>query len=153
MALMQLRGFDAASFAQNHPGGSLGRRLHMKVDDIMHRGDAVATLPQTATMDEVVLLSTSKKLGAVLIVEGPKLVGIITDGDLRRALQHREKFFTLCAKNVMTHGPITAVPEMLAQEALELMENRPSQISVLPVVDSAGHWKGVVRLHDLIQSL
>jgi arabinose-5-phosphate isomerase len=89
----------------------------------------------------------------VLIVEGPKLLGVITDGDLRRALQKREGFFQLKAAEVMTRNPVVTRPESRAQEALDLMENRPSQISVLPVVDPSGNWKGVVRLHDLIRAL
>jgi len=103
-------------------------------------------------MDEVIIAATAKKLGAVLIVDQTKLLGIITDGDLRRALSHREKFFTMKASEVMTRAPVQIVETALAKEALDLMENRPSQISVLPVVDSQGRWKGIVRLHDLVRS-
>ena len=73
-------------------------------------------------------------------------------GDIRRALSHREKFFDLQASEVMTKNPVSASPEMKASEALALMENRPSQISVLPVVNHQGHWLGLIRLHDLLQS-
>jgi arabinose-5-phosphate isomerase len=152
VTLMQLRGFDANSFARNHPGGSLGRKLNLKVSDVMQTGDAVAVLGPEATMDEVIVLSTKKKLGAVLIVENQLLKGIITDGDIRRALQHKEKFFALKAKEVMTQDPVVASPGMMAQAALALMEDRPSQISVLPVVDETGKWNGLIRLHDLIRS-
>ena len=152
VALMQLRGFDAQAFARNHPGGSLGNRLTLRVADIMHSREQVPTVPGHASMDEVVVASTHKKLGAVLVVEGEALLGIITDGDLRRALQHREKFFQLTAAEVMTRSPVFATPQMMATAALDLMENRPSQISVLPVVDEAGHWKGLVRLHDLVRA-
>ena len=152
MALMRVRGFNAQDFAQNHPGGSLGKRLNLKVEDVMQSGTAVATLGESASMDEVILALTEKKLGAVLIVDGTKLCGIITEGDLRRALQHRERFFQMKAAAVMTAKPITIRSDQMAQEALDLMENRPSQISVLPVVDSAGHWKGLIRLHDLAKS-
>ncbi|OFZ21304.1 MAG: hypothetical protein A2X94_07590 [Bdellovibrionales bacterium GWB1_55_8] len=149
IALMQLRGFDAQAFARNHPGGSLGNRLHLRVEDLMHQGDAVPVLSASASMDEVVVASSRKKLGAVLVVDGPKLLGIITDGDLRRALQHREKFFSFKAEDVMTRNPVTVTPDLLAKAALDLMENRPSQISVLPVVDNDSKWIGMVRLHDL----
>ncbi|MGK5082157.1 KpsF/GutQ family sugar-phosphate isomerase [Bdellovibrionota bacterium FG-1] len=158
VALMQLRGFDVQSFAKNHPGGSLGRRLNLRVQDVMHQGQAVPTVAIQTLMDEVVVLMTQKKLGAVLVVQrdtggqGERMLGIITEGDLRRALQYREKFFQLKAGDVMTAQPITAHPEMMAKAALDLMENRPSQISVLPVVDEAGSWKGLVRVHDLISS-
>ena len=153
---MQLRGFDAAKFAQNHPGGSIGRKLNLTVSDLMHQGQAVGTASGSASMDEIIVTSTSKKLGIVLITEnsksGSKLLGIITDGDIRRALKHREKFFSLTAAEVMTKNPTTTHPQMKAQEALQLMENRASQISVLPVVDDQGNWVGVLRLHDLVRT-
>jgi arabinose-5-phosphate isomerase len=152
LALMQWRGFDAQAFAQNHPGGSLGNRLNLRVSDVMHQGDAVACVSDQASMDEVVVASTQKRLGAVLVVQDEKLLGIITDGDIRRALQHREKFFMMKAGEVMTRSPVTASPEMMAKTALELMENRPRQISVIPVVDENGCWKGVVRVHDLVRT-
>lgn len=154
VALMKLRGFDAAAFAKNHPGGALGRRLTLRVADILRNDSEVAVVSEDASIDEIVISSTRSKLGAVLVAATDrKLQGIITDGDLRRSLQHREKFFSFKARDVMTRKPVTVTPGMMAQEALELMENRPSQISVLPVVDSAGNWIGLVRLHDLIQSL
>jgi arabinose-5-phosphate isomerase len=152
VTLMQLRGFDERAFAQFHPGGSLGRRLNLKVSDIMHAGEAVAVVTLAASIEDVILLSTQKKMGAVLVADGKKLQGIITDGDIRRALQHREKFFALKAAEVMTKNPISARAEMLAYDALQLMENRPSQISVLPVVNEAGEWLGVLRLHDIVRS-
>jgi arabinose-5-phosphate isomerase len=152
MALMRLRGFDAQAFAQNHPGGSLGRRLSLRVSDIMHQGDAVPVAASTASMDEIVVLATRKNLGIVLIAQGSKLEGIITEGDIRRALKHREKFFDLKAAEIMTRQPVTVAPELMAIAALELMENRPNPINVLPVVDAQGNWKGVVRIHDLVST-
>jgi arabinose-5-phosphate isomerase len=153
VALMQMRGFDSKSFAKLHPGGSLGRRLYLKVADVMHTEKQVATVPAQASMDTVVMASTEKKLGAVLVIDGHDLLGIITDGDLRRALQHKEKFFKLAAMDVMTKKPITIREDQMAQEALDLMENRSSQIGVLPVVDAQGKWKGLIRLHDLVRTL
>lgn len=152
VALMQARGFDAAAFAKNHPGGSLGNRLNLKVADVMHSGADVPRLPTSASMDEVVVACTSKQLGAVLIVNGERLEGIITDGDIRRALAHRERFFDMKAGEVMTRSPVVCSPEMMAKQALELMENRPRQINVLPVVDAAGAAQGLVRVHDLIRT-
>lgn len=152
IGLMHLRKFDARAFAAFHPGGSLGNRLNLRVADIMHCGDEVATLPETASMDEIVVATTRKRLGAVLIVSGQTLLGIVTDGDLRRALQQKERFFQLRAADVMTRTPVTVLEDELAKAALERMENRPYQISVLPVVDAAGNWKGLVRIHDLIRS-
>lgn len=153
VTLMKVRGFDAQAFARNHPGGALGRRLSYRVADLMHSGDAVPTVLATASMDEVVVSSSRGKLGAVLVVEGRKLLGIITDGDIRRALAHREKFFRMTASDVMTRSPVSASPELAAQKALDLMENRPSQIAVLPVVTDQGEWIGLLRLHDLVRSL
>lgn len=100
----------------------------------------------------MVEIATRTKLGGVLVVDGEKLLGLITDGDLRRALSHREKFFDLQAKDVMTKDPITVTPETPAIEALDRMRNRPSQISILPVA-AQGKWVGLLRLHDLIQEL
>lgn len=152
MALMQLRGFDANAFAHNHPGGSLGRRLSLRVADVMQKGDAVPTVNSSASMDEVVVAATQRPLGGVLVVEGIKLLGFITEGDIRRALKHREKFFELKARDVMTSRPVTVGPETMAKAALELMENRPKPINLLPVVDEKGSWRGIVRIHDLISS-
>lgn len=154
IALMQLRGFNPGDFAKNHPGGALGKRLNLHVSDLMKTGNSLAIAAHDASMDEVIRLSTEKKLGAVLILDSHgKLRGIVTDGDLRRALQHREKFFEFTAEEIMTKKPTTCSPELMAIDALKLMENRPSQISVIPVIDSQGLCVGLIRLHDLVQSL
>ncbi len=153
VSLMKLRGFEPKDFAQNHPGGSLGKRLNLTVGEVMHRGDSLARVSAQSSIEEVVVRSTEKKMGAVLVVDGPQLLGIITDGDLRRALKHKERFFQLKAVDIMSEKPISALESMLASDALRLMEERESQISVLPVVDLQGHWKGLVRLHDLVRTL
>jgi arabinose-5-phosphate isomerase len=154
MALMKLRGFDVQAFAQSHPGGALGNRLNLRVSDVMHHGDEVAVLAPSASVDEVIVQATAKKLGGVLIVENQKLVGLVVDGDIRRALQNRrEDFFQLKAGDIMTRSPSTVEVDAMAATALELMENRPFQITVLPVVDAKGNWKGLVRLHDLVRLL
>ena len=154
VSLLQARGFSTEDFAKNHPGGSLGKRLQLIVKDLMH------TYPQncpvvnpSALMDEVLELSTQKKLGGVLVCEGQKLLGIITDGDIRRALKHREKFFALSAKQVMTQNPITVSETLLAYDALRIMEDRESQISVLPVVNEKHEAVGLLRIHDLFSNL
>jgi arabinose-5-phosphate isomerase len=152
VALMGLRGFNAKSFAENHPGGSIGKKLSLKVADLLIPLTRVASVAPDALIDEVIQLATRKQLGAVLVVVDSQLVGIITDGDIRRSLSHREGFFQLKAKEIMTRSPIVARPDMMASEALRLMEDRPSQISVLPVVDPTNHALGLLRLHDLVQS-
>ena len=126
--------------------------LPLTVADLMHQGDALPVVTRSASMDEIVITATQKKLGAVLVADGKKLLGIITDGDLRRSLQKKEKFFSLKAEDVMTRDPVSIQATAMAQEALELMENRPSQISVLPVVDRQGSLAGLIRLHDLVRS-
>jgi arabinose-5-phosphate isomerase len=151
VALMKLRNFDAESFARNHPGGSLGRKLNLSVADCMKKAEEVGLVTEDTSMDQVVIVSTQKRLGAVLVVRDRKLIGLITDGDIRRSLSHRERFFHLRASEVMTKDPTTAIPEMPARDAVALMENRSSQINVLPVVDRDGNWLGLLRLHDLLQ--
>ena len=149
VTLMNVRGFDPRSFAMNHPGGSLGRRLQLKVRDVMQPVDLVPMVTPDAPMEQVIEEAGRRNFGAVLVVQEGLLAGIITDGDLRRALRHRERFFGLRAREIMTASPVTATEEMMAHEALERMENRPSQIKELPVVDDAGKIHGLVRLHDL----
>lgn len=154
ITLMQMRGFDPNAFARNHPGGSLGSRLTLQVQDVMHTGDQLPQLGPQALMDEVAIVLTQYKMGGVLICDSDQnLLGLITEGDLRRALQHRDQFFELRAQDVMTRQPVTVTPQMMAIAALDLMRNRPSQISVLPVVAEKGRVEGILRLHDLIQSL
>ncbi len=156
VTLMRLRGFDAESFAKNHPGGSLGARLTLRVSDLMHRlgENGFTPLTSDAAIEDVLAASTQQKLGGVLITDSAqRLLGIVTDGDLRRALSYREKFFQLKAHEVMTPNPITIEAHELAWTALEKMENRPSQISVLPVMNAAGCAIGLIRLHDLVRTL
>ncbi|NDD92868.1 CBS domain-containing protein, partial [bacterium] len=152
IALMQARGFTAEDFARNHPGGSLGRRLQLQVRDLMHAVPQAPMVSADAGVDEILALSTERKLGAVLVGEGSRLDGIITDGDLRRALRMREKFFQLKASEIMTPKPITVLETALAYDALRLMEERESQISVLPVVNCSGMALGILRIHDLVQT-
>lgn len=146
--------FKEEDFASNHPGGTLGRRLTLRVSDLMKKGEELPWVDAGASMDAVVDVATEKKLGAVLVRDGRSWLGLITDGDLRRALKHKEKFFNLRARDIMTTKPVFVGPDDKAFRALELMEKRSSQISVLPVVDSVtGQCVGLVRLHDLIGRL
>jgi arabinose-5-phosphate isomerase len=152
MTIMEVRGLTAEDFAANHPAGRLGRRLTMKVRDLMHESPEIT--PDSSWI-EVVKAISKFALGAVNITDkSGKLVGIVTDGDLRRSIERTEagKLGSLAAAEMMTEDPITASPEMLAYDALRLMENRSSQISVLPVVDEAGKCIGLLRLHDVVRS-
>jgi arabinose-5-phosphate isomerase len=152
MTLMEAKGQTEEDFAANHPAGRLGKRLTLKVADLMR--DSPNVTPDAGWLDVVKAIS-KHALGAVNVVDGgARLIGIITDGDLRRTIEKAEagNLDALKATQMMTSGPITAAPEMLAYDALQLMENRPSQISVLPVVDSEGNCKGLLRLHDIVRS-
>ena len=155
LTVMQIKGLTPEDFALNHPAGRLGKRLTLKVSDLMRKGDDNPTVLPSASWLEVVSAITRGGLGAVNVVTGEdKLAGIITDGDLRRAVQkiNPTEFGTLSAEGLMTRNPITTTPDELAYAALQLMENRPSQISVLPVVDGDRRSVGLLRLHDLVRS-
>lgn len=152
--LMQLRNVTPADFARNHPGGSLGKRLILDVGDLMHSdAENPVTNPDTA-MSEVIVLMTHYALGGVNVVnEKGKLLGIVTDGDVRRGIQRLgSEFINARVREIMTVDPVSIFPDEKAIDALLLMENRPSQIMLLPVVDHEGRSIGMLRLHDLIQS-
>lgn len=151
MTLMEAKGLTEADFAVNHPAGRLGRRLTVQVRDLMKENPAVA---RDAGWMEVVKGISTYALGAVNVVdEGGKLLGIVTDGDLRRTIERTapNDLAALTAESMMTSGPITTSPDTLAFEALHIMEDRPSQISVLPVVDGE-KCVGLIRLHDIVRS-
>ncbi len=154
MALKAQQGFGPDHFAKFHPGGSLGKRLITRVQDLMHV--ELGLLTPDAKMDDVVIALTKYRQSGVCIVEGktasgkPKLAGVITEGDIRRALSQKEAFFGLRARDVMTKKPTTVGPGEKASDALAVMEQRDGQISFLPVVDEEGGCLGVIRVHDLV---
>ena len=140
--LIKMRDFKPENFALYHPGGSLGKRLLMRVSDVMHKDDKIPFCDKESSIDNVILVMTEKRLGAVCVMNGDLMVGIITEGDIRRALKRKEEFFNLKAKDIMTRNFTRVSEDSMAIDALELMENRESQISVLSV--------GIVRVHDLL---
>lgn len=151
MAVMEAKGLTAEDFAANHPAGRLGKRLTLSVRDLMH--DSPNVSPDDGWLVVVKAISTHA-LGAVNVVdESGALIGIVTDGDLRRTIERTETaaLDSLTAAAMMTPSPISASPDMLAYDALRLMEDRPSQISVLPVVHD-GKCVGLLRLHDVVRS-
>jgi arabinose-5-phosphate isomerase len=155
MTLMSVKRLTPEDFALNHPGGRLGKRLTLKVSDLMHGGDENPTVSESASLLEVVQAISRGGLGAVCVAtQGGRLAGIVTDGDLRRALERvrLEDLAGLTASGLMTRDPVVVAPDMLAHAALQLMENRPSQIAVLPVVDADGRAIGLLRLHDIVRS-
>jgi len=155
MTLMKVKGLTPDEFAVNHPAGRLGKRLTLRVADLMHSGPQNPTIESGATWMAVVQAISSGGLGAVNVVnESGELVGIITDGDLRRAIQRADHDLLkdMKCEEIMTSSPVVVAPNVLAYDALRLMEDRISQISVLPVVDSARVCVGLIRLHDIVRS-
>ena len=147
--LIKMRDFKPENFALYHPGGSLGKRLLMRVSDVMHKDDKIPFCDKGSSIDNVILVMTEKRLGAVCVMNGDLMVGIITEGDIRRALKRKEEFFNLKAKDIMTRNFTRVSEDSMAIDALELMENRESQISVLPVFKDV-KLVGIVRVHDLL---
>jgi arabinose-5-phosphate isomerase len=153
VALMMARRFTDKDFARYHPAGQLGRNLWLKVADVMHQNEAVAWVKPDTPLRQVIIAMSQLPLGAACVVdESFHLLGIITDGDLRRVLLTHDDIRPLCAADCMTRQPITIAPEASLRDATRLMEDRPSQISVLPVVDSRSqHCLGLIRIHDIYQ--
>lgn len=155
---MERRGISPADFALNHPAGSLGKQLTMTVADLMVPVAKLPALKPSTTLSDVISGITQGAMGSGWVehpVHSGRLLGLITDGDLRRALREHgpERWAALSAIDLMTADPITVTAEELAVEALQKMEhNRRKQISVLPVVDEAGRLQGLLRLHDLIKA-
>jgi arabinose-5-phosphate isomerase len=155
MTLMRVKGLTPEDFASNHPGGQLGKRLTLRVADLMHGGADNPTIKSGAHWFEIIKVISDGGLGAVSVVDsGGKLSGIVTDGDLRRALQSRDPatLANLKCDEIMSKDPVVAGPDLLAYDALRLMEDRSSQISVLPVVDGDKVCVGLIRLHDIVRS-
>lgn len=154
VALMRARNFNVEDFGRFHPGGHLGRSLRLTVRDVMHERGEIALAHVNDSLKQVVIAMTHFPHGAACVVdESYRLTGLITDGDVRRALQAHDDIRGLRASQVMTAHPAAIAPDARLQEALRLMEDRPSQISVLPVLDPAsGVCLGLLRLHDIYRS-
>jgi len=147
VALAERKGFKEEDFASLHPGGKLGKRL-ARVESLMHSGDAVPRVSLQTKMPDVIYEMSRKKLGVTAVVDGEKLLGIISDGDLRRLLEHRGKdALDLTAGECMTSDPKTISSAEFAATALALMEER--KITSLAVVNTNGKLEGIIHLHDL----
>jgi arabinose-5-phosphate isomerase len=154
VGLMERKGVTPERFARNHPSGRLGRRLTLRVCDLMRPLDDVACVDPGSSLIDVISAITQGGAGAALVLDGEKnLAGLVTDGDVRRGLGSvgERRIDTITAKQLMTPEPEAVSSLTPAYDALRLMEDRPSQISVLAVVD-AGRAVGLIRLHDLVKS-
>ncbi|AIO33803.1 KpsF/GutQ family sugar-phosphate isomerase [Burkholderia pseudomultivorans] len=148
VAVLDARGFGSDDFARSHPGGALGRRLLTYVRDVMRSGDDVPSVGLDATLSDALFQITAKRLGMTAVVDANgKVVGIFTDGDLRRVLARDGDFRSLSIAEVMTRDPRTIAPDHLAVEAVELMERH--RINQMLVVDADGVLIGALNMHDL----
>lgn len=152
VALLEARGFNSEDFARSHPAGSLGRRLLVRIEDLMHAGDALPRVALSANITEALLEMSQKGLGMTAIVQGDgSLAGVFTDGDLRRALQKGPLDFSATPVTaLMATQPKTVNQSHLAVEAAQLLERH--QINGLLVVDDAGRLVGALNLHDLLRA-
>lgn len=147
VCLLELRGFSSKDFAKYHPGGALGKRLYLRVSDL----SSVNQKPQVSintNIKDIIVEITEKRLGVTAVVENEKIVGIITDGDLRRMLTKSDSFLNFTAKDIMSSNPKRIDEDAMAIDAMELME--ANEISQL-LVESNGKYAGIVHLHDLIK--
>nr|WP_067150619.1 KpsF/GutQ family sugar-phosphate isomerase [Tamlana agarivorans] len=147
ICLLELRGFTSNDFAKYHPGGALGKKLYLTVNDISSVNEKPKVEPNTS-IKNVIIEITEKMLGVTAVVENNKIIGIITDGDLRRMLSKVDDFSNLTAKDIMSENPKRIEAKAMAIEALEVMEGH--EISQL-LVEDEGLYAGVVHLHDLIK--
>jgi arabinose-5-phosphate isomerase len=150
VALLEKRGFTADDFAQLHPGGSLGKRLSLRISEIMYKNEDVPRVKMGASLKDTILEMTSKRLGMTCVVDDQGvLTGIVTDGDLRRMLEQSLQIDKKTVNDVMTTEPKTIEADYLASFALQQMEN--FDITSLIVVDEGKHPLGIVHLHDLVK--
>ena len=150
VTLLVSRNIREENFAQLHPGGLLGRKLLVKVESLMHTGEALPLVKKETGMREALMEMTARRLGVACIVEATgRLDGVITDGDLRRLLEKYNNLLDMKAGDVMTVNPKTIEPERLAARALHVMEKH--SITSLPVVDGSGILVGLIHMHDILK--
>lgn len=151
VALLEARGFTELDFARSHPGGSLGRRLLLHISDIMHTGPEVPVVSEQAQLRDALIEMTNKGLGMTAVVdEHGKLTGIYTDGDLRRTLDREIDIHGCRVRDVMHTGCKTATPDMLAAQALQIMQE--NKINALLIVDRQQRLTGAINMHDLLRA-
>ncbi len=147
VSLLEVRGFSASDFANYHPGGALGKRMYMRVFDLSSKNEA-PTVSSTDDITKVIIEISSKRLGATAVIEDEKMIGVITDGDLRRMIEKHRDFSNLVAKDIMSIDPMTIEKDALVVNALSLM--RENNITQLPVMGD-NKYIGVIHLHDILK--
>ena len=147
VCLLELRDFSDEDFARFHPGGILGKRLFLKVSDIISEQSKAFVSPNS-TLQEVIVEISAKRLGSAAVINQSKLIGIITDGDLRRMLEDSPDISNIIASDIMSDSPRTISPDMLASEALTILEK--NNISQLIVLDNS-EYKGIIHIHDILK--
>jgi arabinose-5-phosphate isomerase len=147
VALMEQRGFSAQDFARVHPGGALGKKLYTRVSDLLGVNSAPQVAP-SSPIKQVIVEISSKRLGATAVIDNDKLLGVITDGDIRRMLGGKADIAKMKASQIMGHSPKTIEGSALAVEAFQLMESH--SITTLIVLQD-GKYKGIIHLHDILK--
>ncbi len=150
VALLEARGFTPQDFARSHPGGTLGRKLLLHVADVMHAGDDLPVVSPGAPLTEGLVVMSKKGLGMCVVAEAGLVLGVFTDGDLRRALDRHPNVHAVTMREVMTSPGKRVLPTELAAEAAHLMEKH--RITALPVTDAAGTLLGALNVHDLLRA-
>ena len=148
ISLMKLTGFQPQNFAQIHPSGSLGKKLHLKVGDLSDYPN-IPSVSYEASLKEVILEISEQRLGATVVEKNGKLCGLITDGDIRRVLEKNEKISGLSANNIMTHKPVKVDEDMLAYNALKLMQAK--KINHILVMGKDNNYRGLIHILDFIK--
>ena len=151
IALLEARGFSVEDFARSHPGGRLGRRLLLSIGDVMHTGEDVPRVRAGETVSNALVEMTRSRLGMTAVVDAADhVLGVFTDGDLRRAIESDIDMKRTCIEDVMTRSCVTVAPEMLAAQAVHVMQQHA--ISGLPVVDDSMRLVGALNMHDLLRA-
>jgi|TARA_Y100000385_G_scaffold291966_1_gene374800 arabinose-5-phosphate isomerase len=147
VCLLRLRGFSATDFANYHPGGSLGKKMYMRVNDLSSKNDAPA-VDINEKISNVIIEISSKRLGTTAVIDNGKMIGVITDGDLRRMIENHDDYKHLAAKDIMTREPLSIEKDSLIVNALSMM--RENNITQLPVMDG-DNYSGIIHLHDILK--
>lgn len=151
VALLESRGFTEEDFARSHPGGTLGRRLLLLIDDLMHTGDAIPRVDLDTPLSDALMEMSRKGLGMTAVVDAEgKLAGVFTDGDLRRTIDQKIDLRAALVREVMTANCKTVQPGTLAAEALQIMDS--TKINALPVIDAGNELVGALNMHDLLRA-